>query len=118
MKLFVDEPESAAVRGALALSSQLASALVEVETLRVVRRHAPGSVAAVEAALAGLTLVEITSSIRAAAARLDPATLRSLDAIHLATALSVRDELEALLTYDTRLAEAAAAHGMTVLAPS
>jgi predicted nucleic acid-binding protein len=51
-------------------------------------------------------------------AKLDPPGLRSVDAIHLASALAIRDELAALVTYDIRLAEAARAAGLTVLAPA
>ena len=50
--------------------------------------------------------------------RLPDPTLRSSDAIHLATALLVRDDVEAVLTYDERLAVAAAAHGLAVTAPA
>lgn len=45
-------------------------------------------------------------------------TLRSLDALHLATALEVRDELDGLVTYDARMAETATTLGVTVLAPT
>jgi len=51
------------------------------------------------------------------ATSLEPPRLRSLDAIHLATALSVRDDVGAFLTYDERLAEAAERHGLPVAAP-
>ena len=51
------------------------------------------------------------------ASRLPDPMLRSLDAIHLATALVLREDLEALVTYDERLADAAGAHGLTVASP-
>jgi predicted nucleic acid-binding protein len=55
--------------------------------------------------------------ILVAAAALDPVALRSLDAIHLATALSLRPETEALVSYDDRLNTAAQAFGLQVLTP-
>ena len=51
------------------------------------------------------------------AAELDPGVLHTLDALHLAAALLVGDDLEAIVTYDRRLADAAALHGVPVLAP-
>ncbi|MBK5250721.1 MAG: VapC toxin family PIN domain ribonuclease, partial [Actinomycetales bacterium] len=44
--------------------------------------------------------------------------LRSLDAVHLAAALSLGDDLEGIVTYDDRLAEAAQANGVPVASPS
>lgn len=64
-----------------------------------------------------IAVVEPTDGIRARAALLDPVTLRSLDALHLATALEIRDELDGLVTYDDRMAAAAEALGLAVLAP-
>ena len=54
----------------------------------------------------------------AAAAALEPAELRTLDAIHLATALAVREDLAGLVTYDRRLAAAAERLDLEVFAPS
>jgi predicted nucleic acid-binding protein len=64
-----------------------------------------------------LTVVQATEPIRSRAALLDPATLRSLDALHLATALEVGEELSGIVTYDSRMAEAARSFDLTVLAP-
>lgn len=66
----------------------------------------------------GLVVIELERRIGEAAAAVDPATLRSLDAIHLATALSLGAELDAFVTYDARLADAARAAGITVVAPA
>ena len=52
------------------------------------------------------------------ARRLPDPLLRSLDAVHLATALLIREDVETLLTYDDRLAAAAREHGLVVAAPS
>jgi predicted nucleic acid-binding protein len=57
--------------------------------------------------MARVALVEVDRRILAAAAALDPAALRTLDAIHLATALAVREDLATIVTYDRRLAAAA-----------
>jgi predicted nucleic acid-binding protein len=65
-----------------------------------------------------LAVVEPTEAIRSRAALLEPANLRSLDALHLATALEIGDELDGLVTYDGRMSAAAEALGLTVLAPS
>ena len=62
--------------------------------------------------------VQLTPSLLERAALLEPPELRSLDAIHLATALSLGDELDGLVTYDERLARAARESGVPTLAPS
>jgi len=60
----------------------------------------------------------LSDVVRGRAAELDPSTLRSLDAIHLATALEAGDELTAVVTYDARMSEAAEQLGLRVLAPA
>jgi predicted nucleic acid-binding protein len=62
-------------------------------------------------------LVRVTSEICDSAALLEPATLRSVDAIHLATALALGDELDGVVAYDGRLREAAASVGIEAIAP-
>lgn len=59
----------------------------------------------------------MTTAIFEAAGRLDPTILRTLDAVHLAAALDIGDELEGIVTYDDRLAEAALANGVAVVSP-
>ncbi len=86
--------------------------------MRAVRRAAPRLVADAHRVVASLAVIEVGESIRMRAAQLDPESLRSLDAIHLATALEVGDELDGVITYDERLAAAAVASGLTVLAPA
>jgi predicted nucleic acid-binding protein len=118
VKLVVAEPESDPLRRALGDDpDQVASAIAEVEVVRAVRRAAPGLVPRAQRVVAQLSVVEVTGPIRARAASLDPSALRSLDALHLATALEIQDELDAVVTYDARLAAAAAAAGLAVLAP-
>ena len=65
-----------------------------------------------------VAVIELDAPIAASAAKADPPALRSLDAIHLASALSLGSELEAFVTYDARLADAAREAGLTVVAPA
>ncbi len=119
MKLVVEEAESDALRDLLAgAPDQIASAVVEIEVVRAVRRAAPELVPLGQRVVSQLTVVEPTEPIRARAALLDPPTLRALDALHLATALEVGEDLDGVLTYDSRLAAAAKALDLTVLAPT
>jgi uncharacterized protein len=98
----------------------VASALVEVEVPRALRRSQPDVLGAVAATLARIDRIEIDAAVRAtAAAYVDP-HLRSLDAVHLATAdqlVASGKTIAAFITYDTRLAAAAEAVGLVVVAP-
>ncbi|UVS82221.1 type II toxin-antitoxin system VapC family toxin [Actinokineospora sp. UTMC 2448] len=99
----------------------VSSVLVEVETVRALRRSAPAALPGIPAVLARLYRVQITDVIRATAAAYPEATLRTLDAIHLATAQVVVSEtatpLSAFVTYDKRLLDSAVAAGLPVAAP-
>jgi predicted nucleic acid-binding protein len=98
----------------------VASVLVDVEVPRALRRSQPGVLGAVAATLARIDRIELDAAIRAtAAAYVDP-LLRSLDAIHLATAeqlVASGKDVGAFVTYDKRLAEAARACSLSVVAP-
>lgn len=98
----------------------VASALVEVEVPRALRRSQPAVLGAVAATLARIDRIEIDAAVRAtAAAYVDPA-LRSLGAVHLATAdqlVASGKTVVAFVTYDTLLAAAAQAAGLDVVAP-
>lgn len=121
VKLVAPEPESAALLAYLRSHPDVVcSALARVEVLRAVRRlqSAQRLAQRAEAVLDTITLVAIDDAILTAAANQMPSTLRSLDAIHLATALQVREDLEAMVVYDERLADAANDAGLTVEAPS
>jgi uncharacterized protein len=117
VKLVVAEPESEALRRFLADSPRrlTASTLLDVEATRVARAAGGAAANAMADALRAVVLVDITPSIRARARLLDPVHLRTLDAIHLATALETG--AHAVIVYDNRLASAAAAYGMDVLSP-
>ena len=120
VKLVVAEQETAALRAWLGETDRdpVSCDLVRTELMRAVRRAAPDRVVQARAVLDTLTLLEVTTAVFEEAGRLDPAVVRSLDAIHLAAALSLGDGLQGLVTYDERLADAARANGVAVVAPA
>jgi predicted nucleic acid-binding protein len=97
----------------------ITSVLAEIELPRAIRAIAPEGLSAVPSVLARLDRFEIDPVIRATAAAYPDPELCSLDAIHLATAQTAASTapLTALVTYDSRLSQAADAMGMTVVAP-
>lgn len=117
VKLVVAEDESAALRKALAAASaRVSCSLVRVEVVRAVRHLGRRSVADARRILEGVDLLQLDDELLDLAAELD-GRLRSLDAIHVAAALELGDDLEALVTYDERMALAAKAHGLPVVSP-
>lgn len=86
--------------------------------MRAVRRVAPDLTNRAEEVVAQVSVVEVSEPIRASAALLEPAAVRSLDALHLATAIEIGDALDAVITYDARMAAAARSLGLAVTAPS
>lgn len=117
IKLVLDDPESAAVERAVAGFRWTSSAILEVEATLGVRRRRPEAAGAVGTLLGGVRLIDIDAQIRRAAAGLTAPRLRTLDAIHLATALSLGERCGAFFAYDDRLIAAARAHGLTVTVP-
>jgi uncharacterized protein len=95
----------------------VSSALLVVETRRAVLREAPDQLARADLLLTRIDQVDVTRSVLEAASRLPDPGLRSLDAIHLATALQLEGDLEALVTYDGRLAAAAGRQKLPVVSP-
>lgn len=123
VKLVADEPESAALRAWVLEQSRLVTNRISsVEVVRALRRKgAQGSrraLGAVQAAFQSVAILELDAAVAERAANLVPPTLRSLDAVHLASALSLADEVDVLVTYDQRLADAARAASLTVVAPA
>ncbi len=119
VKLVVKEPETTPLRRWLRSHDQLVSSdLTRTELLRVTRLHAPERVTAARAVLDALHLLVITTAVCERAALLEPHQLRSLDALHLASALQLGDELDGIVTYDQRLADAAVHLGIPVVTPS
>ncbi len=120
VKLVVSEPESDALRRYLAVRmDRVSSALARVEVRRAVRRRDPSETTRRRAddVLARIALVAVDEPVLRTAASMQPDPLRSLDAVHLATALSLAG-LDIVVTYDQRLADAAVQHGLEVAAPS
>lgn len=118
VKLAVREPESAALRRWLRRKRPLvSSALARTEVLRALLPAGEEAVGRGRAVLRGLAFLRVNDRVLEAAGLLLPVALRSLDAIHLATARELGDELGPLVTYDERLAEAARALGHRVAAP-
>jgi predicted nucleic acid-binding protein len=119
VKLIVHEPETDSLRRYLASAGTLTSSLLAtVEVPRAVARGAPDAQAVMAAVLETLVVVNFDARIATRAATLAPASLRTLDAIHLATALELGDELTAFVSYDDRLSAAAEALGLPVVAPT
>ncbi|HVA87497.1 MAG TPA: type II toxin-antitoxin system VapC family toxin [Candidatus Saccharimonadales bacterium] len=119
VKLVVEEPESAAVRSFLANRSarRVSSALLRTESLRAVRHLGPDALATIREGLRRVDLIGIDDRILDAAGILEPQVLRTLDAIHLATAMAVGDDLEAIVTYDQRMVDAARWMGLATATP-
>lgn len=117
VKLVAEERESASLRSALAdARSRVSCTLARVEVVRAVRAKGPQAVRSARETLEGVELIELDTELLDLAAELD-APLRSLDAIHLAAAMELGDELEAIVTYDVQMARAATALGLPVISP-
>jgi uncharacterized protein len=119
VKLIIPEDSSALLKDWLdhSTSLPLASEVLHVEVLRAVRRRAPHRLPIARHMLGGVVEVAMTQGIADRAAWLEPTTVRSLDAIHIATAMEVGDQVQAFLTYDRRMSDAASAYGFEVVAP-
>lgn len=121
MKLIRREPESEPLADwldAKAPAPWVSSMLIEVELPRALRRIEPALLADVPAIAARVSRYEIDEVVRAAAAAYPDPALRTLDAIHLATANAVfGTQLTAFVSYDERLIAAAAAAGLPTAAP-
>lgn len=119
IKLVIAEQASSALRvylgdGAVLLTSRLA----EIEVTRAIRRHQFETPPDVDALFDEIEFRAIDLEVAAQAGRLKPSELRTLGAIHLATAVELRAELDAFVTYDERLADAARAHRLPVVSPT
>lgn len=119
VKLVVEEPESQALREFLpGHPIRVSSALARVEVVRAVRDHGPEALRRARQVLTTLRLLRLDDQLLDEAAGLDPVVLRSLDAIHLASARALGEDLDSVATYDTRMNEAARALGLPVSSPS
>ena len=121
VKLVHAESESQALRDWLDERADVgwtSSVLAEIESSRALARYAPEAVVRLHPVLDLVDLVELDAGIRILAQTVKPVTVRSLDAIHLATALRIQPRLTSFVTYDKRLADAARAAGLSVDVPA
>jgi predicted nucleic acid-binding protein len=119
LKLVMPEPETAGLELWIAERAgvpRVSSRLLRIEMLRSVARAAPRRLTRANVVLSAVALVGM-DDIAPAAEVIGDRMLRSLDAIHLATAHELRTELTAFVCYDKRLADAARALGLPVSAP-
>jgi hypothetical protein len=119
-KLVLYEPGSDALRRWMDSTDAevVSSDLLRTELLRAIRRHNADLISLGQAVLESITLATVTRSVYESAATLGPPVLRSLDAIHLASAIDLGgDELEAIITYDERMIEAARGMDIAVVSP-
>ncbi len=118
VKLAVREAESSALRRYLRRRRPLVtSALARTEVLRALLPGGDEAVAAGQKVLTRLDLVRINNRVLDDAAALLPVQIRSLDAIHLATAAQLGQDVRTVVTYDDRMAEAARSIGYHVAVP-
>ena len=118
VKTILDEAESPAFREYLVdKDAVFTSALTRIEFPRAIARGAPSRMTVALRRIQTLNYIGLSADILRSAAAVQPVTLRTLDAIHLASALSIRSELEALVAYDDRLLAAAASLGIPTASP-
>jgi len=118
VRLILEEPGSAAMnRWFIESSRVLTSRVGVIETQRAASRrdHDP---AHRETVVRDVGVIELDAAIAALAATLGPAGLRTLDAIHVASAVAIGVDLDAFVTYDDRMAEAARVLGLPVVRPA
>jgi predicted nucleic acid-binding protein len=118
VRVMLEEPDKRAIQRDLARFDQsVASRLLRIELRRVGRRE--NALEEADLLLDGVLLIPLDERVLSAAESIAPTTVGTLDAIHLATAVQLAEagELDALMTYDKRLAYGARAHGLEVLSP-
>ena len=119
VKLVVREPESAALRAYLRRRRPfVSSALARVEVVRALLPLGQIAVRRGHEVLGRFELVRINERILVAAGAMEPAEMRTLDAIHLATVQQLEDDLARIVTYDERMAAGAREHGWPTIAPA
>src|SRR5436190_12274873 len=117
VKLVVPEAETKALRELLkSWPERVSSMVARIEVERVARRIGGGAVRRAHTVLSKIALVDLDEDVVRVAGALDPAELRTLDAIHLATAISLGGDLGAVCAYDVRLGIAAVSKTIDVLA--
>ena len=118
-KLVLVERGSAALRRWLAprVSAVFSSDLLRTELLRVARRSSPDDLLQAREVLDSMPLSGLSTELFERAALFEPRQMRSPDALHLAAAMEAGTELDGIITYDARLAEAAEGLGVNVISP-
>lgn len=119
VKVIVHEPEAPSLRTFLSEQPlrRVSSALLRAEVLRAVRHLGPDALTTAREALRRVDLIAVDDRILDTAGLLEPGILRTLDAIHLATALAVGPDLGSIVTYDVRMVEAARMLGLATVTP-
>ncbi len=118
-RVLLGEPDAPAVLRDLAgFDQHVASRLLRIELRRLALRE--DALEDADRLLDGVALIPLDDAILASSETLPPATVATLDAIHLATAvrLAAAGVLDTVMTYDRRLADGAAHHGLRILAPA
>lgn len=121
VKLIWPEAESPSLKQYLsehAGQQLVSSALLTIEVRRAVQREDSGRLLRADLLLTRVGQVAVTGAVVESASRFPEPTLRSLDAIHLATALMLGDDVDVLLSYDKRLCAAAQAHRIGTVSPA
>ncbi len=119
VKLVIDEPESAALQQFLDQRKPLvSSALARAEVSRAVLASNPAALEVAQEVLGRIDLLRVNNRVLDIAGTLLPSSLRTLDAIHLASALSLEDSLADFVCYDRRLSQAAALQGWAIQSPT
>ena len=121
VKLAHAGPESAALRSWLderAKTGWISSVLTEIESSRALARYAPQATSRLPAVLDQIDLIDLDQRSQMLAWAVTATTVRSLDAIHLGTALRSRSSLTSFVTYDKRLLDAAQAAGLPIDSPA
>jgi predicted nucleic acid-binding protein len=117
VKLVVDEGDSLALRRFLELFDEHTTSRIGIVETRRALGGVPVDDAIIDRILAPIGPIDFDSAIASTAAHIEPPGLRTLDAIHLATALTLY-HVDAFVTYDDRLADAARSLGLTVASPA
>ena len=117
-RVLLGEPDSAAILDAIgAYDTRASSRLLRLELLRLALRH--GVVADALQLLSGIALLPVDENTLTSAETIDPSAVATLDAIHLVTAIRLAraGHVEAVMTYDRRLAAGVSHHGLAVISP-
>jgi predicted nucleic acid-binding protein len=120
LKLVLPETETAGLELWIAERAgvpRVSSRLLRIEMMRTVARNTPHRMSRANVILSGVALLSI-DEVAPMAEAIGDSMLRSLDAIHLATALGIRTDLTAFVCYDKRLSDSAQALGLPVAAPA